>query len=848
MGISCTKAGEVYPPHKASKKEDSKTQEPKKTEELKKEPKEPQPVLPKEEPEKKVLEISKPKQDQQVRETTSQILIDLPKEPKKADIVVPKKEPEVVVPKKEPKIAIDLPKKEPKKPQPVLPKEEPEKKVLEVSNHKQDQQVRETTSQILIDLPKEPKKADIVVPKKEPKITIDRPKKEPKKPEVVPKKTPEVVIPKKEPKIAIDFVKQKHDELEMVLPHPSQDHERDRILKEMSAFASEFRYSEAREEYEHRLAVEEEARKRRLEKEHREAERREIHRKAEELDMRSLSDPSLLSLRVSFPPIPAAAMRRLIGAVISGDQEDLLADASDSVLDSSQAQPVVTPVFRYHLPMEHATCGVLKSEIMRSHGYGLDQMLLLAGNTLLNDGDSLARFAGFIDSEGSHIVPSCFRLVVSGSPSSAPTDPSFIPIPIISEYSLDELRGKALLRDGSDELLTETSTVVSTGASVETIAGPAGISGDIPLTTSSLIPKVPVSIQNIPIFRDWASQQQDVTTHMVSQSISALNAEKLFNSMRKDFEHTVKAAVQIVMEGKLRPVDLKGLYGIGGQTYVCGGIILRRVGGWVVDGVDIGDGDSAFKYAEMEAVAYKFMREKGAERGLDDALIPFSCLCDYCGQRFFCVAHLPIEAHHLYGGSIDDGLTLKGLFVDEQLQAHIEDTDEPRFTTLTNSYDVCAHIGKAMNVATHRAVPALAEHVSKTRLGKRMLKGEEMQSVWLPLDIHTKVFQQTAAPDCFYVLPSAHCLPRDMSEAMDGSLDELEGRNIEDEELLIRSTAFRLRPELVASYSCGGILKPGFTEYHTVPSRLCDHCKTIINEYSYYSYVNPAGSIVKKQY
>ncbi|GKT32912.1 CLU domain containing protein like protein, partial [Aduncisulcus paluster] len=100
----------------------------------------------------------------------------------------------------------------------------------------------------------------------------------------------------------------------------------------------------------------------------------------------------------------------------------------------------------------------------------------------------------------------------------------------------------------------------------------------------------------------------------------------------------------------------------------------------------------------------------------------------------------------------------------------------------------------------------------------------------------------------FYVLPSAHCLPRDMSEAMDGSLDELEGRNIEDEELLIRSTAFRLRPELVASYSCGGILKPGFTEYHTVPSRLCDHCKTIINEYSYYSYVNPAGSIVKKQY
>ncbi|GKT13129.1 hypothetical protein ADUPG1_010200, partial [Aduncisulcus paluster] len=425
----------------------------------------------------------------------------------------------------------------------------------------------------------------------------------------------------------------------------------------------------------------------------------------------------------------------------------------------------------------------------------------------------------------------------------------------------------------------------------------------------------------------WISKQRNITSSLIQESITALEGEKKFHALLHNFESQVEINVKNIVEGKHKPcfdatiygiggvtydiddilfrrvgnwivsgsnigdgelafkyaewtaiaynysqveINVKNIvegkhkpcfdatiYGIGGVTYDIDDILFRRVGNWIVSGSNIGDGELAFKYAEWTAIAYNYVRKCAFQKGLDEVVVPLSCLCDYCGQRFFCIAKIPCREENLSCGSLDDGNTVIGLSTDPDACSSLELEDPDRFAALSLSYDVSARIGQGMNIGVH-SVPS-----------KKLSPGKD-KSVWVPLDMRTRIFCIEQEDDLIvFILPSACIFPLDLSEKVGIGLRDLsmmpgDTRNLEDssdfrsasgslsprsanplsssdpcqEEKRIQALSMRLCPTLLESYGCGDIVRPGFKEYHSFPIISCDKCKGVINEYTYFIYNN----------
>src|SRR5688500_4727719 len=109
-----------------------------------------------------------------------------------------------------------------------------------------------------------------------------------------------------------------------------------------------------------------------------------------------------------------------------------------------------------------------------------------------------------------------------------------------------------------------------------------------------------------------------------------------------------------IVKSKVKPSDLGHLYGAGGDKYVAGGLVLRRVKDWSLAGETIGEGALANKVASHELNALDFVRGK-----LPELEVPLACIIDFFGVRYLAESLVPITPSSLVYGSNTDGIKIE---------------------------------------------------------------------------------------------------------------------------------------------------------------------------------------------
>jgi len=415
----------------------------------------------------------------------------------------------------------------------------------------------------------------------------------------------------------------------------------------------------------------------------------------------------------------------------------------------------IRTVYRFHLPKEDATLTDLRLLIGREFGYAYAQQHFYFNFRLLPDTQVLTALPD-IDTAvaGAEIV---LRFLPDGPPEDPP---AHIVRPLIHEYSLDELKTRILKGDGEDLLAAPSATETET---------PDGY----------------------PLFRDWVQQQSDISYGLATQSLKPEDAEKQLTQLSNEFNAVAAKGVELIVDGKLRPVELFELYGAGGEKFVVGGVVFRKVGGWICDGQNLGEGDIAFKMAGHDQRAADRLRDQ-----VKDLQVPLSCIIDFCGQRFHCIAQTSLSATSIAHGSATDGLSI--------------------CKSERDVLEVARAAGEFLNVAEHTVRPSL--------------RGERKREETCALGLRTQIFS-SADGQQFIIFNAAGALPSDVTD------DKAPGKKEDkDDDTEVMKKVKLLRPELVRNFGAGSKTIDGYEFYTSQQPVMCDVCSKIVLEHTYYAY------------
>ncbi|GIQ90591.1 hypothetical protein KIPB_013439, partial [Kipferlia bialata] len=148
-----------------------------------------------------------------------------------------------------------------------------------------------------------------------------------------------------------------------------------------------------------------------------------------------------------------------------------------------------------------------------------------------------------------------------------------------------------------------------------------------------------------PAFVNYAARQRDINISINSQGLRRVDAEKMSSALIDQFSKQAISVVEAIAKGSVDAVDLQGLYGGGNDSYVKDGIVVRRVGGWMLGKTSIGDGDAAFEYAALEMSSLTYL--ESCSHQIDGITVPISASVDFMGERYLCHALVPVVAGKL---------------------------------------------------------------------------------------------------------------------------------------------------------------------------------------------------------
>jgi tetratricopeptide (TPR) repeat protein len=441
------------------------------------------------------------------------------------------------------------------------------------------------------------------------------------------------------------------------------------------------------------------------------------------------------------------------------------------------ATDVVERVFRYHLPVARATVQELKLVLADELAVPYGTLYVYAQCQSTDDADLLASLPGVRNN-------SVLRAYYERDMDTVIRTPLR---PVVSEAVIDDARTLVALADGTDcqpELCTPP----------------------------------------LPRFRDWAQQQMDLAAAMRAAGLQRIDGEKAMHKLADEFKAAACTVARAVVADRLRAVDLLGSYGVGGDTFVCGGVVLRRAAHWIIEGVDLGDGEAAARYAASYVATMDALR--AAE--IPDLVVPLCAMVDWLGHRFVALPLINLTPDLLVAGSTTDGLTI---------------------ACTPEGAEMAAKIARAMNVAPHRVRSRLAAEIALAggELATPELRSSNRRSaetgefapvspqdptgVDVDLDLRTTIWSALDG-SCFFVTNVGSLMPPDVS----ASVADVEGVAERAEDVAFNRICHRLRPEIAVTYSHADRLPEGFQMFTSLHPHACDHCGRIILDYEFFEF------------
>eukprot|EP00744_Colponema_vietnamica_P001049 GILI01001788.1.p1 GENE.GILI01001788.1~~GILI01001788.1.p1 ORF type:complete len:1045 (+),score=336.05 GILI01001788.1:182-3316(+) len=302
-----------------------------------------------------------------------------------------------------------------------------------------------------------------------------------------------------------------------------------------------------------------------------------------------------------------------------------------------------------------------------------------------------------------------------------------------------------------------------------------------------------------PAYRDWSAEFRKLTRRIRRLALASsqqdshnqygawpseelVQAELQMKELTEDFVNTSRRVAALVVRWKVDPVDLGNMYGQGGDKYVGGGLVLRKVKDWIILGENIGEGAAANKVADHELTGLNLIRGK-----VDGVEVPIACIVDYFGIRFLSQSIVPISVKSIVYGSNTDGLVV----YNNQAQAE----------------DKASEIASLLNLAPHQVREKGTKRVTELRLP-------------FTLEMHDggKVRDEDGENKVLYVMNAGRVLPPD--NPSDDSIDCL---------------TKVMRPEYLCSYN-EGLVPENWRLFTWAKPVKCDECTNFIDDFEYYHY------------
>ena len=133
-----------------------------------------------------------------------------------------------------------------------------------------------------------------------------------------------------------------------------------------------------------------------------------------------------------------------------------------------------------------------------------------------------------------------------------------------------------------------------------------------------------------------------------------LSLSKGLYKTRSEFEKTARKCVELINLWKVKPQEVKYLYGTGGNKFVMGGLLIREC-------TEV----YAFeqKYVQDDQISkllkHKIKMLNHIRRQQDDLMVPLACLVDYFGRFYMVYALSGIDCNSLVHGSLTQGIAIK---------------------------------------------------------------------------------------------------------------------------------------------------------------------------------------------
>jgi len=317
-------------------------------------------------------------------------------------------------------------------------------------------------------------------------------------------------------------------------------------------------------------------------------------------------------------------------------------------------------------------------------------------------------------------------------------------------------------------------------------------------------------LESWPQPRDWHAELMATRCMPTETLLEKLEKEKAMYELMENFVHAAKAAAMVVLNKQVDPVHMQELYGMGGDKYVVGGVLLRRAQEWEILQQSTGEGDAAFKVAGHELKGLQAL----ASVAPPAAVVPLCCVVDCYGVRFLAMSVVPISRGSVAYGSVTDGLV-------------IHTQDELAVETFS-----C--IADSLNLKRHRAVERLSGQEVLLSLPYTIqafnVSGSSGSMRYNTDTSLSEISNDSLQPSDrhFIVMSAGRLLPPDT-----GTNATASGAGASSS---VEEVTCLLRKEFVSRWSHHNELEDGFVMYTSLEPRVCDVSGKVILDYEYYTY------------
>ncbi|KAL0222925.1 hypothetical protein P9112_002315 [Eukaryota sp. TZLM1-RC] len=291
--------------------------------------------------------------------------------------------------------------------------------------------------------------------------------------------------------------------------------------------------------------------------------------------------------------------------------------------------------------------------------------------------------------------------------------------------------------------------------------------------------------------RNWIEELVEIRSLPTDNLSESIEKEKRLLTLFAEFEYAAQTAVALILSAEgdpqspIKPIKLSAIYGDhGGDTFVIGGIVIRKAQNWEVLQQDIGEGDLAFKVAGNEARHSRLLHSilnHTSSQALSSLYPTLVVTVDAFGHRYLCESALPVTPSMIVYGSFDSGVTIHRHLCVEK---------------------VAGDLAGVLNLKEHNVYSKL----------------DPTRPIPFELSLNSEIYM-TLDGNRFYIRNVGQLFPPD--DPKPNTIDHV---------------VDLFHPSFVMNYSASDELIEGYRRFTCREPRMCDHCGEVVMEFQYFSH------------